>query len=151
MVSGGVIGLTETTSQTQVFVEGADMWSFAESLPLNFGLGGHKGISLNNEIFIIGGGFYENNDINSEFILNYNIYKYYPNMDEWLMTGQLSEGRVFPAVSDLPMPYVKPYCQASMMKNVDKKTPKNITIPVETDKSIPFLKGVLFNVYTENK
>merc|ERR1712243_377232 len=112
MVSGGVTDInSETTSQTQILVEGGDMWSFAESLPLNFGLGGHKGISLNNDFFIIGGGFFDNNEQNDIFITNTNIYKYDTNMNEWTISGQLNEGRgrVFPAVSDLPMPHVEPY------------------------------------------
>ena len=54
MVSGGAIGTYESTAETQVLVEGEDIWSYAEPLPLYRGLAGHKGISLNNHIFIIG-------------------------------------------------------------------------------------------------
>ena len=74
---------------------------------------------------------------NDTFVMNTDVYKYDQYMNEWIVTGQISEGRVWPAVTVLPGPEVAPFCapynRKSSSKNntmiVDKETFKNIFLP----------------------
>ena len=52
LVTGGIFGVNEATSSTEVYVEGASAWTQGPELPR--ALLGLRGVSVNNEVLMIG-------------------------------------------------------------------------------------------------
>jgi len=95
LVAGGYIGGGDTDS-TELLSESGNSWTYASSLPSS--RRGLRGVSLNNNIFMIGGG-------NSREILKYENSK-------WKLVSKTEKPRQFFAISIMNLEDIKPYCKS---------------------------------------
>jgi len=96
LVTGGV-----SLTSTEIMSSSGSSWSYVGNLPLaTYGMGV---ISVNNQIFVIGG--YRTGWWSLNSILKFNSVS-----NEWEKTGELSLTRYYHAATVLPMKDVKPYC-----------------------------------------
>jgi len=101
LVTGGILGGNEATSSTEVYVMGAGAWTQGPELPR--ALLGLRGVSVNNEVLMIGGGKFLNNATDG-------ILKFNPTIPSWTNVGNLAEGRVDHAVSKVNLVEAYQYC-----------------------------------------
>jgi len=118
LVTGGYYGemddtrRLEETSSTEVYVEGASAWTKGPPLPR--ALIGLRGVSVNNEILMIGGGdiTYGNDD----------VLKFNPSISSWTNVGHLAEERVHHAVSKVNLLEAYRYCDITPPSTTTIKT-----------------------------
>jgi len=103
LVTGGVpVFEYEDTPSTEVFVEGASAWTEGPSLPR--ALSGLRGVSVNNEVLMLGGGEYQT-DVMYDVVQKFN-----PKIPSWTNVGKLAEGRADHAVSKVNLVEAYKYC-----------------------------------------
>merc|ERR1711976_555585 len=101
LVTGGIVGVNEATSSTEVYVEGASAWTRGPELPR--ALLGLRGVSVNNEVLMIGGGKFLSD-------ANDSILKFNPTIPSWTNVGNLAEGRAAHAASKVNIVEAYQYC-----------------------------------------
>jgi len=104
LVAGGKDALGNQIESTEIISETGNQWSSVGNLPS--ARAGIRGISLNKQLFMIGGGEFAGGlDPIAE------IQKFDPAGSKWDKIGNLSSARWGHGVTALPLMEIKPFCQ----------------------------------------
>jgi len=95
-----VVGGFENIASTEILVEGSSSWKYAGNLAT--GRRGNRAITLNNELFTMGGGY-------QGYTLG-DILKFNKATEQWEKVGDLSKGNSHFALTILPREDVEPFC-----------------------------------------
>jgi len=97
-----VVGGFEEKASTEILVDGSSSWKYGGNLPLR--RRDIKTITLNNELFMMGGGY--------QGYIRDEIFKFNKSTEEWEIVDTLSKPRRAYGLTVLPREDVEPFCLA---------------------------------------